>query len=564
MLKISAILAVHNDTATLARILEHLAANTIDVHVIDHGSNQKTVDILNQYSGHPIIQIIRKPFDGIFRLEEQMLWKNEIIQTLRADWVIHIDADEIFESPRVGETLRGMIERTDAEGFDVINCDEFMFVPANESEDFHGTDFVATMRNYYLFSPPENPGHQRVVRLSTGVPEWYNTGGHRVDLAHRKLAPENLRKKHYVGLSLDALRGQYLARVFSVRELLRGGHYNRIATTPDFIIAPDNNRLFNLDRDGWRVDRPEPKQLIFHQPHPYRPPNRVMDNSNLTPMPFIIGSGRSGTTLLRFLMDAHPALCISPETQWLLGTMEMMVRTPADIQQIRFQMTRNAWKDFGISDAELDTILNAYNPERPFATLRTIYRHYANRFGKSRIGDKTPLHGLSMTKIARVFPEAHFIHLIRDGRDVAVSYRDLWFGPGNDAKRAAQFWVWTVREMRQQAQFVPHYKEVRYEDLVTNPEPVLRAIGDFIQLPFDPIQLDAHKNAGKRLAEMDDVLRNDGLFVPAEQRRSIFTETLSPPNRSRVGRWRTEMTAREIADFESIAGNMLCDLGYHS
>ena len=66
------------------------------------------------------------------------------------------------------------------------------------------------------------------------------------------------------------------------------------------------------------------------------------------------------------------------------------------------------------------------------AGLRAFYAPYAERFSKKIVGDKTPLYILHMSRIQRCLPEARFIHLIRDGRDVALSYRGLWFGPGNE------------------------------------------------------------------------------------------------------------------------------------
>ncbi len=556
-MNIAAILTTHNSAATLERVLRHLANNAIRVYAIDHGSTDATPSILATHVGKPIAEIIQKPFDGIFRLRQQLQWKSDIIQRINADWIIHIDADEILESPREGESLRGMIERMNATHYDVIDCDEFVFVPENEQADYRSADFVTTMRHYYYFAPPGRALH-RAFRRSSGAPEWAHTGGHRLGLANRKLAPEKIRMRHYIGLSMDALRAQYLSRVFAVDELRKGWHHNRVATTADFIIPPPPARLFNLDEDGWRTDMPETKHLIFNQPQPYIPPAPIASIANRPAMPFIVGVGRSGTTLLRLLMDAHPDLAITPETHWLSDAITAI----GSIKQLRHVIIGNTyWKDIGISDKELDAILEKHNGEKPFDTLRAIYQHYGKRFGKSRVGDKTPIHGLIMHKIAHAFPEAHFIHIIRDGRDVAVSYRDMWFGPGKDAKTAAKFWLWRIREMRQQAQFLPHYMEVRYEQLVTEPETVLRTIGEFIQLPFHRNQLRAHEHADSRLAEFGNI-QHGGAVISTERRKAIFAETLNPPNDSRIGRWRTEMTKKEMADFESIAGNMLAELGY--
>ena len=83
--------------------------------------------------------------------------------------------------------------------------------------------------------------------------------------------------------------------------------------------------------------------------------------------------------------------------------------------------------DFGI---DVDALGDAIRPAGPFdltRALRTFYRLYAEKFGKSRWGDKTPMYFASMGAVQRVLPEARFIHVIRDGRDVALSIKDLWF-----------------------------------------------------------------------------------------------------------------------------------------
>jgi hypothetical protein len=505
--------------------------------------------------------VIRKPFDGVFRLQQQMEWKNAIIARLTTDWIIHLDDDEILQSPREGESLRDMIERLDAEGFDVINCDEFMFVPVSESDKHAPDSFLDTMRHYYLFAPNGLTNH-RIYRKSSGMPEWQQSGGHALDLSQRRLAPEKCRKRHYVGLSLDKLRSKYLSRVFDGEELRKGWHLNRVATSVDFIVPPPRDRLFHLDTDEWHTDRPEAKHLIFREPYAYVPPKPVIETAH-PPMPFVVGTGRSGTTLLRMLLDAHPDLAIPPETQWLPDAINALDRHPGDAAALRKALTQvHQWWDMGIEDEALEDILRQHDGTKPFKTLRTFYQVYASRFGATRAGDKTPLHGLQMHKITRAFPDAHFIHVIRDGRDVALSYRNTWFAPARDVKGMAKFWIWGIREMRQQAQFLPHYMEVRYEQLVTETEQVLRQICDFIRLPFHPAQLQAHALAGVRLSELKDAQRKDGLFLPKEKRLSVFTETQKPPHTERIARWRKEMSASEMADFNAIAGNMLAELGY--
>jgi hypothetical protein len=557
MLSICAIIAAHNGGMTLDRVLQHFEDNNIEVYVLDHGSSDSTTKIVEGRMGHPVIARQPYEFDGVYRWRELLRLKEEILQGLAHDWVIHADADEIMESSREGETLRSMIERLDAEGCDIIDCDEFVFVPG----DTEPSDFFGELRHYYHFAPVGRTLH-RAQRLRNASLNWSRTGGHGLEIEGKKVAAEKIRLRHYIGVTFDHLKSQYLGRVFDGGELSQGWHNNRVATTPEFVVKPDRERLINLDRDGWRTQAPEQKHLLFSQPWPYGAPATLEKSKVDRPFPFIVGVGRSGSTLLRLMVDAHPGIVITPETHWLRAAISDLRDRPDDPENAKRRILDDpSWADMGISGEQLEEVFAAHVPEEPMKTIRNIYSVYGQAHGVARVGDKTPLHGLIMYDIARAFSDAHFIHIIRDGRDVATSYRDLWFGPGNDPQDAAVFWMWRIREIRQQAQFVPNYLEVRYEDLVTDPEPVLRAIGQFISLPFHPSQLAAHERAAERLKELKDVQRG-GETTFAELRQGIHHLTTRKPDPKRIGRWRSEMTDAQVKSFESVAGDMLADLGY--
>ena len=90
-----------------------------------------------------------------------------------------------------------------------------------------------------------------------------------------------------------------------------------------------------------------------------------------------------------------------------------------------------------------------------------------------------------MRRISRTLPEVRFIHMIRDGRDVALSIRGLWFAPGDDMASIARRWMNNIRRTRRLGEHCRHYIEVRYESLVEDPKPELRRVCEFIELPYD-------------------------------------------------------------------------------
>ncbi len=291
------------------------------------------------------------------------------------------------------------------------------------------------------------------------------------------------------------------------------------------------------------------------------------------PAPFVVGVSRSGTTLLRLMLDAHPQLAIPPETHFVprvVSVCERLVAEGASTPEIRVHalesMTMHPrWEDFGLSAQEVRELMERHDPLTPGDAIRSFYEAYAAGEGKPRWGDKSPPYTWKSLRIQRALPEAHFIHIIRDGRDVALSLSEVSWGP-DDVTVAAEKWVTEVRRARKRAEGLARgtYMELRYEDLVAEPEPVLRRIASFVHLPWDEAMLDYHRQAEKRMSrEMARTLKPLGGGTITSEERTRQHELVSrPPSSSRTGRWRTEMSAEDRAAFESVAGGMLKKLGY--
>lgn len=285
------------------------------------------------------------------------------------------------------------------------------------------------------------------------------------------------------------------------------------------------------------------------------------------PAPFIVGVGRSGTTLLRLMLDAHPLLAIPPETHFLA---HIVKAPPCDARQFIDLVTSvHTWGDFHLDAAELAARLVPQHADGSFDLTRAVrmfYTLYAERFSKPRWGDKSPPYVQCIEDLARLIPEACFIHMIRDGRDVALSYKDKWFGPGGQGVgEAARFWKTTILNARVQAAGLPagRYCEVHFEELVTAPTQTLKRLCRDLQLPWRPQMLDYHRQARQRLDEMGDRTAPDGtIIVPKHKRLSIHEHTHRPPDAGQIEKWRTSLTATEIDQFHAIASDLLQELGY--
>ena len=282
------------------------------------------------------------------------------------------------------------------------------------------------------------------------------------------------------------------------------------------------------------------------------------------PAPFVVGVNRSGTTLLRMMLDAHPLLTVPPETHFVPELVEAAEDGPATPERLLATITsQREWGDFGLTEEELLERFRSFEPLTAGDALRAFFEAYAERVGKPRWGDKTPIYVKSMRKIERALPEARFVHVIRDGRDVALSIHDRAVKE-HPLDRIAERWVRRITRAREQAKRLAHYKEVRYEALILDTEPTLREVCAFFELPWDDAVLDYHQRSADRLEEMKRELPDDGkrTTLSVERRMKTHARTTEKPDPRRVSRWRESMDRSDRDRFESIAGPLLKELGY--
>jgi Sulfotransferase family len=156
-------------------------------------------------------------------------------------------------------------------------------------------------------------------------------------------------------------------------------------------------------------------------------------SARLQPMPIIVGVPRSGTTLLRMMLDAHSEMAIPPETGFIPGLMDYQTHgsrfrralkraiprmsghssSENDLREIFFvSLTQSPlWPQFQIAHEHLKEGLLQINPFTISMGVRTFYRLYAERFVKRRWGDKTPSYSFHLQAVERCLPESRFIHV---------------------------------------------------------------------------------------------------------------------------------------------------------
>lgn len=257
-MRVVALLTVRNEELYLARCLEHLIANGVDVCVIDNGSTDSTRQLAERCLGRGVIRLETLPYDGAFALHPILKNEERLAGDIEADWFIHHDADEIRESPFAGVTLAKAIEAADAEGYNAINFDEFVFVPRSEQEHFEGRDYVTEMRSYYYFSPKGKPRRLNAWKR-TGVPvDLTGSGGHRVVFRGRRVYPTGFVMRHYIALSWEHMARKYQSRRYAAEEITQlRWHGARARYDPTLVHTFDWSRMKRVERPGeW--DRSDP------------------------------------------------------------------------------------------------------------------------------------------------------------------------------------------------------------------------------------------------------------------------------------------------------------------
>lgn len=267
------------------------------------------------------------------------------------------------------------------------------------------------------------------------------------------------------------------------------------------------------------------------------------------PFPFLVGCGRSGTTLLRAMCDAHPDLAVPPESHFVVplaryGRADGPLDVGSFVDHLYAQERFRLWElDRAAVAAEFDR-----SPPRSYAdAVRAVFSLWAAGQGKQRYADKTPGYVLHIPLLARLFPEAVFVHLVRDGRDVASSFCDL--GWAETVEQAALHWQLRVRRGQRAGHALPahRYYELRYEDLVGDPEGSLRRLCEVIGLRFAPEMLEHHRHAAE--------------VVRTTSHPGYHRHLVRPPTEG-LRDWRRDLSAAEVARFELAAGNLLRQLGY--
>jgi Sulfotransferase family len=263
---------------------------------------------------------------------------------------------------------------------------------------------------------------------------------------------------------------------------------------------------------------------------------------------FVGGCERSGTTLLGAMLGAHSSCLCVPEMSFKLDMLQLCSmsdhnksKKAASWQKLVNRSSFRTW--------ELGADLTAFTLEQ--MSGRDLVEWTVTAYGR-KIGKPTPAiwidHTPSNIKYAwtlfHVFPDAHLVHIIRDGRAVAASLLPLDWGP-NGIDHAVRYWAERLAYgFAAESRWPEKVTRIHYEDLVRDPEVALKTLSAVLAISYEPA-----------------MCQGTGFQVPqytAKQHALVG----SPPNSERANAWEQQLTSRQIEIFESLAGDLLVSLGY--
>lgn len=278
----------------------------------------------------------------------------------------------------------------------------------------------------------------------------------------------------------------------------------------------------------------------------------ILNNSGNHPF-FIVGSGRSGSTLLRMILSSHPVVSIPPETWYILPLVkEFPLNSQLTIKEVQGVVeiitSHYRWPDFQIDSNIIKERARELN--KPFLrdVISLVYEHYLQKENKLIWGDKTPPYIQCVKELNILYPDAKFIHLVRDGRDVARSFQ---------GKRWAGRWLYgNTYEWKESIQYYLNYMQedvskkfinIKYEDLVLNTEDTICNICNFVGLKYSESMLDWMSTVENKIPKRE-----------AKIHKKLFRK----PEKSDVFRWKNEMSLREVFVIESFLSDELKKMDY--
>ena len=288
--------------------------------------------------------------------------------------------------------------------------------------------------------------------------------------------------------------------------------------------------------------------------------------NNYQPL-FILGNPRSGTSLFRIILNNHPNIVSPPEcgfSEWLYSDYRNWCKEDINSNKLELFIKDLSHckkiETWNLDYTKLKELIIDEEPNNYSELTYCVYLLYCNDYeGIKIISDKNNYYINQIERLNDIWPEAKYIHLVRDGRDVACSYFSM-----NELKTESKYkpdlpqsishianeWKNNNKNIEQiRINFDSKYLFLRYEDIITNSMEHLKKVCDFLEIPYSETMLNYYKNTNTKLMEPEETL---------DWKR----KTREAPDKKRIARYKSDLTDSQINEFIGIAGKTLVRYGY--
>lgn len=277
------------------------------------------------------------------------------------------------------------------------------------------------------------------------------------------------------------------------------------------------------------------------------------------PFFFIIGRPRSGTTLLRTILDAHPNLCIPHESPVILNLYSKYGKKThweqKDLESLYKNLeSQHVFDVWNIDKTKLKNDILSCKGDNSFQNLvKILYLNFDSIYDKEDIriiGDKNPTYSVNFPEVFPLFENAKFIHLTRDYRDQIVSMKEMDFELSHPALIAYRWKLSAKSIQKYKTKFPDRILSIKYENLVVKPETRLVEICNFLGVKFNTGMLEFYKQK----ASHD--------FLPEAAMNKYHSSLFNPISNSKVNSWASILLKREVRIADMIVGNSAELIGY--
>ncbi len=282
---------------------------------------------------------------------------------------------------------------------------------------------------------------------------------------------------------------------------------------------------------------------------------------------FIVGRGRSGTSLLQTIFDTNPSVKTANESSFILHLKQKYTRVKIWNDNILNEFILDLYKDtkfaylWGINPDDIKKNISLYAlSDLSFPILcKIVYLTISSPFPKEKttlIVDKNPIYSLFINDLIAVFPDAKFIHLIRDYRDNIISSRKAF--KIKDIALLAQRWKRNNTYIEKiKKVYNSKFYSLKYEDLVNSPNTYISEICDFTGIIFQKEMLDFHKTTNKIYTN-----KSNEYSVMNDLVKNIHLNLLNPINTNQINQWNKELSISEIEIIDYITSNFATQYSY--